>query len=119
MEPCEQPARPSIYCLMTRLPADGTGTQTCTVCDRYGLELQLERHHLIPENRRESPVAMVCSPCYDQLHALFTKDKPRELYHTVEKLRSPERMQKYLSWIRWTAKSRIDVETSHHVREHR
>lgn len=94
-------------------------SQTCAVCDRYGPDLQLERHHLIPENRRESPVVMVCSPCHDQLHALFTNDELRESYHTVEKLRSAERMEKYLSWIRGTAKRRIDVETSHHVRERR
>lgn len=91
----------------------------CALCGRYGQGLPLERHHLVPENRRESPVAMVCSPCHDQLHALFTNEELREAYDTVEKLRGADRLQDYLSWIRGTNKTTIDVETSRHVRERR
>lgn len=93
--------------------------QHCELCGRYGPDLPLERHHLIPENRRVSPVVMVCSPCHDQLHALFTNEELRESYSTAEKLRSADRMENYLSWIRGTSKTSIDVETSQYVRDHR
>lgn len=91
----------------------------CAVCGRYGPDLPTERHHLIPENRAESPVAEVCTPCHQQIHALFTNDELRDSYHSVEGLREADRMQEYLSWIRGTRRTSIQVETSDHVRERR
>ena len=93
--------------------------EPCALCGRYGDRLPMERHHLVPEHRDESPVAVVCSPCHDQLHALFTNDELIETYHTVETLRAADRMQSYLDWIRTTNKTRIDVRTSNDVRERR
>ena len=91
----------------------------CAVCGRSGPGLPTGRHHLVPENRAESPVAQVCTPCHRQIHALFTNDELRESFHTVEALRGADRMQDYLSWIRGTKKTAIRVETSDHVRERR
>ncbi|RNJ27510.1 hypothetical protein Nmn1133_05385 [Halosegnis longus] len=79
----------------------------------------MERHHLVPEHREESPVVLVCSPCHDQLHALFTNEELIEEYHTAEKLRGADRMASYLGWIRTTNKTSIDVRTSNDVRQRR
>jgi len=91
----------------------------CALCRRHGPDLPTERHHLVPENRAESPVAEVCPPCHEQLHALFTNEELRESYDTVAALREADRMRSYLSWIRTTKKTDIQVRTSDHVRERR
>ena len=93
--------------------------EPCALCGRYGDALPMERHHLVPEHRKESPVVMVCSPCHDQLHALFTNEELIEEYHTAQKLREADRMQSYLDWIRTTNKTSIDVRTSNDVRRRR
>jgi hypothetical protein len=91
----------------------------CSLCGRYGDALPMEDHHLIPEHRATSPVVRVCSPCHDQLHALFTNEELIEEYHTAERLRAADRMADYLQWIRGTSKTHIDVETSEAVRRER
>jgi hypothetical protein len=79
----------------------------------------LQEHHLRPEERATSPTVLLCRPCHDQVHALFTNDELRERYDTVDALRSADRLQAYLDWIRGTDHLDIDVETSDHVRERR
>jgi hypothetical protein len=91
----------------------------CAICRRYGPDLPIQRHHLVPEHRKESPVVEVCPPCHDTIHATFTNGELIESYHTIEDLRSADRMQDYLNWIRRTKKTAIDVDTSNHVRERR
>ncbi|MFC7175554.1 HNH endonuclease [Halosegnis marinus] len=91
----------------------------CALCGRYGDALPMERHHLVPEHRKESPVVTVCSPCHDQLHALFTNEELIEEYHTAERLRAADRMADYLDWIRGTDKTSIEVRTSDRVRRER
>lgn len=78
-----------------------------------------EDHHLVPENRAESPVVQVCTPCHKQVHALFTNEELREKYATVTALRNADRLQSYYRWIRDTDKLDIDVRTARHVRDQR
>jgi hypothetical protein len=96
---------------------------TCALCRRVVPDERIDdprvvqRHHLRPEERATSPTAMLCRPCHDQVHALFTNAELREEYDTVDALRSADRLADYLDWIRGTDKLDIDVETSDHVRE--
>jgi hypothetical protein len=93
------PVRPSSRALKPSRPLRGgmqppehrdDGTDARALCERTGVPL--ERHHLVPENRARSPVAPVCPPCHDQLHATFTDEELRESYDTVEALRESDRM---------------------------
>lgn len=98
---------------------------TCALCrrvvphERIDDPQALQEHHLIPENRAESPTVTLCRPCHEQVHATFTNEELREEYHTVEALRAADRLSGYLSWIRSTGKLDIRVRTSDHVRERR
>ncbi|MFQ3319546.1 MAG: 5-methylcytosine-specific restriction protein A [Natronomonas sp.] len=89
----------------------------CAICRRHGPALPTERHHLVPENRKQSPVIEVCTPCHKQLHALFTNEELREAFDTAEALRDADRMASYLSWIQTTKKRDIQVRTSENVCE--
>ena len=95
---------------------------TCALCrrsiphERIADPAVVQEHHLIPENRAESPTVDLCRPCHNQIHAVFTNAELRNSYHTIETLRNAERLSEYIDWIRTTEKLTIDVKTSEHVR---
>lgn len=98
---------------------------TCAVCrrripdERIDDPAVVQRHHLRPERRAESPVIDVCRPCHRQIHATFTNEELRESFDSAAALRNADRLAGYLSWIRGTDKLTIEVETSDHVRRER
>lgn len=96
---------------------------TCALCHRVVPDERIDdpqvvqEHHLRPEERATSPTVMLCRPCHDQVHAVFTNAELREEYDTITALRSADRLQEYINWIQQTDKLNIDVTTSNHVRE--
>jgi hypothetical protein len=98
---------------------------TCALCRREIYEERIsdsgavQEHHLIPENRAESPTVDLCRPCHKQIHAVFTNEEIRESYDTVDALRDADRLQEYLEWIRGTDKLDISVKTSNQKRRRR
>jgi hypothetical protein len=57
----------------------------CQICDR---NIVLEKHHLVPGNRKNSSFIFVCEQCGDQLHLMFDnkilKNKLNTLETTIE-----------------------------------
>ena len=98
---------------------------TCGLCLRVVPDEHLDdpqviqKHHLRPEERAESETVMLCRPCHRQIHALFTNGELRERYDTIETLRSADRLQGYIDWIRGTDKLDIQISTSNRVRDQR
>jgi 5-methylcytosine-specific restriction protein A len=88
---------------------------TCELCGRVVPDERIDdprvvqEHHLRPEERAESPTVMLCRPCHDQIHAVFTNAELRESYDTIEALREADRLSEYLEWIRGTDK--LDIRT--------
>jgi 5-methylcytosine-specific restriction protein A len=88
---------------------------TCELCGRVVPDERIDdprvvqEHHLRPEERAESPTVMLCRPCHDQIHAVFTNEELREEYDTIEALREADRLSEYLEWIRGTDK--LDIKT--------
>ncbi|MFB6282489.1 MAG: hypothetical protein ABEK59_00950 [Halobacteria archaeon] len=88
---------------------------TCPVCrrvipvERIDDSAVVQEHHLIPENREESPTVELCRPFHKQVHNLFSNEELRERYDTVEKIRNSERIEGYVEWIRRTDNLDIDV----------
>lgn len=98
---------------------------TCALCRRVIPDEVIDdpqvvqEHHLRPEERATSPTVLLCRPCHEQLHAVFTNTELRENYDTIEALREADRLQAYLDWIRGTDKLDIRVTTSERVRDRR
>jgi len=96
---------------------------TCALCRRVVPDERIsdpqvvQEHHLRPEERATSPTVALCRPCHDQIHAVFTNAELRADYDTIEALRSADRLDGYLEWIRGTDKLRTNVDTSDAVRE--
>ncbi|ERH04241.1 MAG: hypothetical protein J07HR59_01371 [Halorubrum sp. J07HR59] len=90
---------------------------TCALCRRRIPDGRIpdpqvvQRHHLRPERRDESPTVQLCRPCHKQIHALFTNAELRESYDDIDRLQSADRLAGYLSWIRGTDKLDVDVRT--------
>ncbi|MFC7132850.1 MULTISPECIES: hypothetical protein [Salinibaculum] len=93
-------------------------TTTCALCQRVVPDERIpdpqvvQEHHLVPENRKDSPTVLLCRPCHKQIHALFSNAELREEYDTIEALREAERLADYVEWIRGTEKLDIKVATS-------
>lgn len=88
----------------------------CAICER---SVETTRHHLTPQNRKESPVARICDPCHRQIHAVFTNHELRQRFNTVTDLKESEEMQKFASWIRKTNKKAVQVDESKRVSDWR
>jgi len=88
----------------------------CAICER---SVETTRHHLTPQNRKESPVARICDPCHRQIHAVFTNHELKQRFNTVADLKESEEMQKFASWIRKTNKKAVQVDESKHVNDWR
>ena len=88
----------------------------CALCQRIVPDERIDdpqvvqEHHLRPERRAESPTVLLCRPCHDQIHAVFTNDELREEYDTIEALREADRLADYIEWIRGTDKLDIEVD---------
>ncbi|ELZ61464.1 MULTISPECIES: hypothetical protein [Halorubrum] len=96
---------------------------TCALCRRVVPDERIpdprvvQEHHLRPEERATSPTVDLCRPCHDQIHAVFTNAELRADYDTIEALRSADRLDGYLEWIRGTDKLRVETDTSRAVRD--
>ncbi|HEX8551018.1 MAG TPA: HNH endonuclease [Abditibacteriaceae bacterium] len=81
--------------------------RTSMICELCGREVgALTLHHLKPKSRRgkyekviELPTAQICSACHRQIHALFSNRELADEWNSLEKLRSEERMKKFIAWI--------------------
>ena len=73
----------------------------CALCNRsIPDEIFVERHHLIPASKGGKKTERFCIDCGDQVHKLFTLNELRDVYNTVEKLKSDSRVQTWISWVR-------------------
>jgi len=75
----------------------------CKLCGRdIPARKYAEKHHLQPVSRggKHKEKVLFCVDCGDQVHQLFTNKELEQIYGTLEALRSEERVQKWIKWIR-------------------
>lgn len=93
----------------------------CALCGReIPIKKYAEKHHLTTRQRKrrkngrkdpKSKTVIVCSPCGDQIHQLFTNKELRTKYNTIEALREDPRIQKWIEWIRKTDRWYVCMKT--------
>jgi 5-methylcytosine-specific restriction enzyme A len=80
----------------------------CELCGRA--TVPLTKHHLVPKARHNrkvrrdlgadrNKVAMICRPCQDQIHDLFTEKQLEREYNTIELLRANEDVKEWITWV--------------------
>lgn len=74
----------------------------CALCERKVSKVTL--HHLVPkeEGGRYTETVPLCQPCHSTIHNLFSNKELKKTFHTIQALRSSERLHNYLQWIRNT-----------------
>jgi hypothetical protein len=81
----------------------------CELCGRT--TVPLTKHHLVPRARHSKRVkrdlgedrnktAMLCRPCHDQLHGLFTEKELEREYFTVDLLKRNQNVRDWIEWVR-------------------
>jgi hypothetical protein len=74
---------------------------------------KLTRHHLIPRTRHKNKrnkrafkrievrtrILMVCSPCQNQIHALFSEKELERTYNTRDALLAHPEVSRFVKWI--------------------
>lgn len=84
----------------------------CELCGRNNIALT--RHHLIPQSRHNkartkrhfskvdmhTSIAMLCRPCHNQVHKLFSNHELADYYHSVDRLKQHSDMEKFINWIK-------------------
>lgn len=72
----------------------------CCLCKRDGEDHFFEKHHLTPQDRKDSDVIIVCHQCGDQIHLLFDNTMLKKDLSDLYSIVTNERFAKYLHWVR-------------------
>ena len=85
----------------------------CVLCDHEYERRELTKHHVVPKSRGGRETELVCRPCHEQIHAVYTEKELEADFGTIEALRNAPKLQSWITFIRKrkpTAK--ISVKTS-------
>lgn len=84
-----------------------TRMTSCPICGRdKGGEMQ--SHHLLPRTFRTRTTSVhdkenrvdIHKVCHQKIHATFSEQELFQYYHTVERIREHDEMQKFIKWVR-------------------
>jgi 5-methylcytosine-specific restriction endonuclease McrA len=84
----------------------------CALCKRQ--VGALTRHHLIPRTRHSNKrnkrdfdradvktrIVLLCRPCHNHIHALFTEKKLEREFNTLKSLAAHPDVARFVNWIR-------------------
>ncbi|PIT73479.1 alpha/beta hydrolase [Limnohabitans sp. G3-2] len=85
--------------LLEALPAPRGGDVLCPLCERPIPPSQQDAHHWVPKSRGGVQTALLHRICHRQIHALFTETELARTYATVEALKQPEEMVRFIRWV--------------------
>lgn len=60
----------------------------------------LDKHHLIPRSKKGKAAELCHKVCHRKIHSIFTDNQLRDYYHTWDRLRENEEIQKFIAWVR-------------------
>lgn len=74
----------------------------CPLCLRpIPKDVAQSLHHLIPKLKggKGGPTVLLHHLCHKEIHARFTETELARDFHSVESLRSSDRLQPFLAWV--------------------
>lgn len=84
----------------------------CPLCGRVMFDdSSVNKHHLIPKTFGGREVFQIHVVCHTKIHSVFTERELQHHYHTWERLKEHEEIQKFIKWVR---KKPADFKTRHH-----
>jgi len=70
----------------------------CPLCDR-SLATSWDDHHLVPKTFKGTEKVRIHKMCHRKIHSVFTERELKNYYHTIERLKENEHIQKFIKWI--------------------
>lgn len=78
--------------------------EQCVICGREFSEDESswDLHHLIPKSKggKDSELIKIHRICHNTIHSTWAENELKRYYHTVERITSDDRMQKFIKWVR-------------------
>lgn len=75
-------------------------TKQCCICHRELGDVLIEEHHLLPKTFKGRDTVPVHRICHQKIHSTFTERDLLNYYHTPERIREHEEMQKFIKWVK-------------------
>ena len=88
-----------IQAQLESLPAPRGVDALCPLCERAIPPSQQDAHHLVPKSHGGAQTAVLHRICHRQIHALFTETELARTYATVDALKQPEEMARFIRWV--------------------
>lgn len=74
-------------------------TDICCICHRPLGDILIEEHHLKPKTFKGKDTVPIHKVCHAKIHHTFSERELLNWYHTPERIREHEEMQKFIKWI--------------------
>jgi 5-methylcytosine-specific restriction endonuclease McrA len=71
----------------------------CEVCGRELGTIMVDRHHLVPKTFGGKETFPVHRICHRKIHSVFTERELLKYYHTFDRIREHEQIQKFIKWV--------------------
>ena len=79
----------------------GDNLGPCPLCGRPLIQgKSVNLHHLVPKTYKGTVVIPIHTICHSKIHSIFTEKELRDYYHTPDRLREHEEIQKFIKWVR-------------------
>jgi hypothetical protein len=72
----------------------------CALCGRTLAE-PFNKHHLLPLSKggKNTPTILLHKICHDKIHSVFTETELKRYYHTMDRMKENQEVQRFLKWI--------------------
>lgn len=77
----------------------------------------IDDHHLIPKSFKGRDTETVHRICHIKLHSVFSEREMFQHYHTWERIKEHEEIQKFISWVKKKDPEYLDVSRDTHSRK--
>lgn len=75
-------------------------TEKCCICHRELGDVRIEEHHLLPKTFKGKDTVPIHKVCHQKIHATFSERELLNYYHTPDRIREHEQMQKFIKWVK-------------------
>lgn len=72
----------------------------CALCGRP-LAAPFNKHHLLPLSKggKNTPTILLHKICHDKIHSVFTETELKRYYHTMDRIKENQEIQRFLKWV--------------------
>lgn len=67
----------------------------CVFC---GLTTTVRGHHIVPKSKGGTTTVPTCQTCEDFIHNTWSHNELRDIYNTVDLIKTSEKFMKFLKW---------------------